>query len=109
MEDKKIVGIYDILRGGFLTDDAALKNWRIIFFVVLLLLLMIWSAHTADEKVVEIARLNKKKRELRAEYIDVSTILMRMKLESTVRKKVVKKGLRPAEKPPQKIRVILKE
>lgn len=101
-------GIYDLLRGSFLTDDSSLKNWRIILFVVSLLLLMIWSAHSADAKVVKIAKLNKVKRELRAEYIDTSTILMRMKLESSIRKKVSKIGLAPSKKPPQKIKITLK-
>ena len=73
-------GIYDFLRGSFLTDDSAFKNWRIIIFVVVLLLIMISSAHSADKKVIEISELNKKKRELRAEYVDTGTILMRMKM-----------------------------
>lgn len=104
----KSSGIYDLLRGSFLTDESSLKNWRIIIFVVGLLLIMIWSAHSADAKVVKIAELNKQKRELRAEYIDTSTILMRMKLESSVRKKVSERGLAPAKTPPQKIKVTQK-
>lgn len=100
-------GIYDVLRGSFLTDESASKNWRIILFAVSLLLIMIWSAHSVDEKVVRIAELNKLKRELRAEYVDTSTILMRMKLESSIRKKVNGTGLSPAVDPPQKIKVII--
>mgnify|MGYP001791273457 CR=1 FL=1 len=102
-------GIYDLLRGSFLTDESAFKKWRVIFFVVSLLLIMIWSAHSADEKVVKISNLNKVKRELRAEYVDISTILMRMKLESSIRKKVRPSGLLPAKEPPQKIKVLIKE
>lgn len=102
-------GIYDVLRGSFLTDESAVRNWKVIFFVVMLLLVMIWSAHSADEKVVKIASLNKMKRELRAEFVDTSTILMRMKLESAIRKKVSVTGLSPAKDPPQKIKVIIKE
>ena len=97
--------IYGILRGSFLTDESAFKNWRIIIFIVALLLIMITSAHRADEKVVEISKLNKKKRELRAEFVDTETILMRMKMESSIRKKVKPKGLAPSKIPPQKIKV----
>lgn len=97
--------IYDVLRGSFLTDESAFNNWRIIIFIVLLLMVMISSAHRADEKVVLISKLNKKKRELRAEYIDTKTTLARMKLESTVRKRVKVKGLAPAKTPPQKIKI----
>ena len=106
---KKSRGVYDLLRGSFLTDDASLKNWRIILFVVSLFLMMIWSAHSVQAKAVKEARLKKEKKELRAEYIDTSTILMRMKLESSVRKNVNKMGLAPAETPPQKIKVTQKK
>ena len=101
--------VYDILRGSFLTDESAFKNWRIIIFIVVLLLIMISSAHRADEKVVKISELNKKKRELHAEYVDTGTILTRMKMESSIRKKVKSSGLAPAKTPPQKIKVTIKE
>ena len=92
--------IYDFLRGSFLTDESAFKNWRIILFVVALLLIMISSAHNADKKVIKISELNKRKRELRAEYVDTGTILMRMKMESSIRKKAKARGLKPSEIPP---------
>ena len=104
----KSKGVYDLLRGSFLTDESALKNWRIILFVVFLFLIMIFSAHSVQAKAVKVAKLKKEKKELRAEYIDTSTILMRMKLESSVRRNVKKMGLAPAKTPPKKIRVTKK-
>ena len=98
-------GIYSLLKGGFLTEESSVQNWRVIFFVVFLLLIMIWSAHSVQEKVVELDELKKLKKELRAEFIDTSTILMKMKLESTIRREVRFMGLAPAKKPPQKIKV----
>ena len=50
-------GVYDFFRGSFLTDESAFKNWRIIIFVVALLLIMISSAHNADKKVIKISEL----------------------------------------------------
>ncbi|WP_299059761.1 FtsL-like putative cell division protein [uncultured Polaribacter sp.] len=100
--------IYDFLRGSFLTDESAFKNWRIIIFVVLLLLVMITSAHKADKKVIRISELNKQKRELRAEYVDTGTILMRMKMESSIKEKAKKRGLVSLESPPNKIKVTIK-
>lgn len=99
--------IYDLLRGSFLTDESAFKNWKFLVFLVFLLLVMISSSHSADAKVVRIAKLHKEKRRLRAEYVDTSTILMRMKLESSIRKKVKSKGLEPSSIPPKKIKVTL--
>lgn len=101
--------VYDLLRGSFLTDASAFKNWRIIIFVVALLLFMISSAHNADRKVIKIAELNKKNRELRAEYVDTGTILMRIKMESNIRQKVKRRGIQPSQTSPQKIRIIRKK
>ncbi len=101
--------IYDVLRGGFLTGESSFKNWRILIFVVALLLIMISSSHSADTKVMLISKLNKEKRELRAEDIDTNTRLMRMKLESNIRDKVKNKGLSPAKTPPSKIKITYKK
>ena len=100
--------VYDFLRGSFLVDDAAFKNWRIIIFVVSLLLFMIYMGHSADKKAIKIADLNKKQRELRAEFVDTGAILMQIKMESNIREKAKKIGLKPSETPPKKIKVTYK-
>ncbi|CAM1351447.1 FtsL-like putative cell division protein [Tenacibaculum insulae] len=102
-------GIYNVLKGRFLTDESSFSNWRILIFIVILLLIMISSSHRLDAKVVKIAVLNGKKKELRAEDFDTSTQLTKMRLESSIRKKVKKNGLFPAKKPPQKIKVTVKK
>ena len=102
-------GVYGFLRGSFLTDESAFKNWKIIIFIVALFLIMISSAHNAEKKVYRISELNKKKRELRAEYVDTGTILMRMKMESNIREKAKARGLKPSETPPKKIKVTIKD
>ena len=102
-------GLYGVLRGSFLTGESAFKNWRIIVFIVVLLLIVITNGHRVDKKVMKIADLNKQKRELRAEYVDTGTILMRMKMESSIRKRVKERGLAPSETPPKKIKITHKK
>lgn len=102
-------GVYGFLRGSFLTDESAFKNWRIIIFVMFLMLIIIYSSHSAERKVFEISELNKKKRELRAEYVDTGTILMRLKMESSIREKAKERGLKPSAVPPKKIKVTIKD
>ncbi|MBL4605344.1 MAG: S-adenosyl-methyltransferase [Flavobacteriaceae bacterium] len=101
--------VYEVLKGAFLMNESAFKNWRMIIFIVALLLIMISSAHSSDKKVIKISELNKLKRELRAEYIDTQTTLMQMKMESNIRQRAKKMGLEPAETPPKRIKVINKE
>lgn len=101
--------IFDILKGKFLTGENSVKNWGMTLYVVLLFLLIIASSHSVDTKVMEIAKLNKEVKELRAEYIETRTLLMQEKLESTVRSKVEPLGLKPITQPPFLIKIISKE
>ncbi len=101
--------VYDLLKGKFLIEEDSFKNWRFIFFIVALVLLMIASGHNSDKKVMEIAKLNKEIKELRAEYVDTRSISMKLKLESTIRNKVANYGLKPSENPPQVIKVTSKK
>ena len=52
---KRLLAILNI---EFLIKDDALKNWRMIFFLSTLALIMIASGHSADKKIFTIARLN---------------------------------------------------
>lgn len=101
--------IFDILKGKFLTGENSLKNWGMTLYIVLLFLLIIASSHSVDTKVIEISKLNKEVKELRAEYIETRTILMQEKLESTVRSKVEPLGLKPITQPPFLIKIISKK
>ncbi len=99
-------GVYNFLKGKFLEGKDAFKNWRIIAFVVTLLMIMISRAHTTDKKVLKIAQLNREIRELKAEFLDTRTKVMQLELESTVQKKVAQRGLLPTQNPPKKIKVV---
>lgn len=97
--------IYGILKGTFLVSDDSFKNWRFILFVSGLAVVMIASSHSADKKVYEIARLNNEVKELRSNFLDGRSRLMRLKMESAVVLKMREKGLAPSVIPPQKIKV----
>ena len=99
--------IYDILKGKFLVSDDAFNNWRFILFCTLLAILMIGSSHSAERKVHEIARLNEEVRELRSEFVDRRSNLMRIKMESRISRKMAPRGIKASDVPPTKI--IIKE
>lgn len=98
--------IYNILKGKFLINEDAFKNWKFIIFLSLLALVMISSAHSADRKVHQIAKLNNEVKELRSEFVDMRSKLMKVKMESKVVAQMKKKGLNPSTNPPQKIIII---
>ncbi len=98
--------IYDVLKGKFLVDEDAPKNWRLLIFLAVLALVMIASSHSIDKKVQKIALLNKERSELRSEFIETSSYLEKLRMESTISKVLAEKGLFISNTPPQKIKVI---
>lgn len=97
--------VYSFFKGSFLVEDGAFRNWRFILFVVGLMLIMITSSHRSDKKVLEIAQLKKELKEKREEFVDTRSIVMKKKLESSIRKGVAHLDLVPSETPPQVIKV----
>lgn len=99
--------LYDILKGKFLVSNDAFNNWRFILFCTLLAIIMIGSSHSAERKVHEIAKLNDEVRELRSEFVDRRSSLMRLKMESTISRKMADRGIKPSEVPP--VKIVIKE
>jgi hypothetical protein len=99
--------LYNILKGKFLVDEDAKKNWGFIIFLTVLALFMITSSHQIDRKVQRIAELNKSKRKLYSEFVATRSELMKLKMESSISERLADNGLYISPKPPQKIKVII--
>ena len=83
--------IINIIRGSFLVDEKSTSNWLYIFLFLVLSIVMISSSHSVDKKVYEIAALNEQIKSLRSEFVDTRTLLMTLKMESTVKNKLFEK------------------
>ena len=102
-------GVFDILKARFLINDDAFKNWRFIVFLILLAIIMIANTQRYEQKVFEIAKLTNETKELRSEFIDRRSELMKLKLESNVTNEMEKKEIYPSTVPPVKIEVVKEE
>ncbi|WP_026711954.1 FtsL-like putative cell division protein [Flavobacterium filum] len=98
--------VYDILRAKFLINQDAVKNWKFIVFLIILAIIMIANIHHYEQKIFRIVELNKEVKELRSEFVDRRSELMKLKMESTVSKKMEERGIFPSSVPPTKIRVV---
>jgi Bacteriodetes cell division protein (FtsL-like) len=96
-------GIYSLLKAKFLVSDDALKNWKFIVFLVILGMIMIANNHQYDAKNYKITELTNQVKELRSEFVDKRSELMKLKMESTVTKKMEARQIVPSEVPPVKI------
>src|SRR5690606_17839063 len=96
-------GVYSLLKAKFLVSDDALKNWKFIVFLILLAMLMIANNHRYDAKNYQITALNNSVKELRSEFVDKRSELMKLKMESTIARKMEQRQIFPANVPPTKI------
>jgi hypothetical protein len=99
-------GLYSILKARFLLDEDAIKNWRFIVFIIGLAIVMIANTQSYEQKVFRIAELTTEVKELRSEFVDRRSELMKLKMESTVAKQMEARQIVPSTVPPTKIKVV---
>ena len=98
-------GVYGILKARFLINEDAMKNWRFIVFLILLAIIMIANTNRFEQKSMRITQLANEVKELRSEFVDRRSELMKLKMESTVAAKMEEKQIFPSSVPPKKIKV----
>ncbi len=98
-------GIYSILKARFLVNEDANKNWRFIVFIILLAIIMIGNTNRYEQKIFKITALTSEVKELRSEFVDNRSQLMKLKMESTISQKMEAKAIFPSAVPPVKIKV----
>jgi Tfp pilus assembly protein PilO len=86
-------GVYGILKARFLIEDDSIKNWRFIVFLIVLAIVMIANTQRFEQKVFKINELTNQVKELRSEFVDRRSELMKLKMESTVSEKMVEKQI----------------
>ena len=96
---------YNLLKARFLVNEDAIKNWQFIVYLIFLAIIMIANTHSYEKKIFEITELTNEVKELRSEFVDRRSELMKIKMESTVAQKMEEKEIFPSSVPPKKIKV----
>ena len=91
----------------FLAGKDSLKNWRVLLFVSFLLMLTIYSSHSADQKIFLITKLNKEVNTLNSVSVSTKLDLMNVKTESKVTSRLKDVGLSISKYQP--IKLIIKD
>ena len=91
----------------FLAGKDSLKNWRMLLFVSVLLMLTIYSSHSADQKIFLLTKLNKEVNTLNSVSVSTKLDLMNIKMESKVTTRLRENGLSTSKNPP--IKIIIKD
>ena len=95
---------------GFYAGKLASKNllvtsWRMVLFISSLAILVIYSSHKVDQKVIRISKLNEELKDLRSRHIDMRTQLMSLSKTTKVAEEVGYLGLFESFDAPFKIQV----
>lgn len=99
------MNVYSILKARYLINEDATRNWRFIVFLITLAIIMIANTQWYEKKVFRIVALATEVKELRSEFVDRRSELMKLRMESTVSQKMLERGIVPSPVPPQKIKV----
>ena len=91
----------------FLAGKDSLKNWRMLLFVSVLLMVTIYSSHSADQKIFLLTKLNKEVNTLNSVSVSTKLDLMNVKMESKVTSRLRENGLSTSKNPP--IKIIIKD
>ncbi|MBT5392416.1 MAG: S-adenosyl-methyltransferase, partial [Flavobacteriaceae bacterium] len=73
-----------IILGKFLINDGSIKNWGYVFFLFTICLIMIYSSHLVDSKIIKISELKNEISLLQSNFINKRKEVMILKMESNV-------------------------
>ena len=95
---------------GFYTEQLAPKNilatsWNMILFIAFFAVLLVYSSHRVDRKVIRISKLNEELKDLRSKHIDMRAELTALSKPTKVAEKVESMDLSHSKEAPFKIQL----
>ena len=107
---KKLLHVLRFRMNEFYVDRLAPENllvtsWRLVLFVVILAVIVVYSSHKVDQKVIRINKLKLELKDLRSKHIDMRTTLMTLSKTTNVAEEVEKNGLLYSSDAPYKIKI----
>ena len=92
-----------IILGKFLINDGSIKNWGYVFFLFTICLIMIYSSHLVDSKIIKISELKNEISLLQSNFINKRKEVMILKMESNVLVVMNDRNIESSSIPPKKI------
>ena len=86
-------------------ENLLVTSWRLVLFIVVLAVLVVYSSHMVDQKVILINKLKVELKDLRSRHIDMRTTLMTLSKTTNVAEEVKTNGLLYSSDAPYKIKI----
>ncbi|MFL2666191.1 MAG: FtsL-like putative cell division protein [Flavobacteriaceae bacterium] len=95
--------INKIILGNFLIEEGSLKNWKLVTFLFIMAIIMIFSSHSIDKKIILIGDLKNDVSVLESKFLENRKSVMKLKMESNVLSIMKERGIKSFNNPPKKI------
>jgi hypothetical protein len=92
-----------IILGNFLIEEGYFTKWKYIIFLFSMCLIMIYSSHSIDSKIIRIGELKNETSVLQSNFIEGRKEVMKLKMESNVMIVMANRGIKSSTTPPKKI------
>ena len=92
-----------IVLGNFLIDEGSFRKWRYVIFLFSMCLIMIYSSHLVDSKIITISELKNETSILKSDFIEGRKKVMKLKMESNVTDVMFERQIKSSTIPPKKI------
>ena len=92
-----------IVLGNFLIHEGSFRKWRYVIFLFSMCLIMIYSSHLVDSKIITISELKNETSILKSDFIEGRKKVMKLKMESNVTDVMFERGIKSSTIPPKKI------
>lgn len=86
-------------------ENLLVTSWRLVLFISVLAVFVVYSSHKVDQKVIRINKLKVELRDLRSRHIDMRTTLMTLSKTTNIAEEVKNNGLLYSSDAPFKIKV----
>ena len=92
-----------IMFGNFLINKGISKNWKLVICFFMMAVVMIFSSHSTDKKIIYISDLKNNIKVLESNFIENRKKVMKLKMETNVASVMKVRELRNYNNPPKKI------
>ncbi|MEY3693183.1 MAG: hypothetical protein RL104_361 [Bacteroidota bacterium] len=99
------VNVTSVLRGSFLGHPYVVRNLPFVAYLSALGMIAIFLAHRAEQNARTISEQSAELSEIKSEYLEAKSTLMRLGTESSVRERAQLMGLVPPTKAPERITI----
>ena len=87
------------------SENLLVTSWRLVLFISVLAVLVVYSSHMLDQKVIRINKLKVELKDLRSRHIDMRTTLMTLSKTTNIAEEAKNNGLLYSSDAPFKIKI----